>query len=89
VKCENHFCSILLTKYLLGEEWVKTIEQHRKKRIDAQYYLKIVSKKDVKEMLRDAKVFVTNFENFIVNLKETALLGMRHDLNQIIEDKIV
>lgn len=36
IKCENHFCSILLAKFLLGSKKVKTIEKHRKNRIDVQ-----------------------------------------------------
>ena len=41
VKCENHYCSILAVSFLLGEEKTKTINEHKEKRIDAQYYMKV------------------------------------------------
>src|SRR3989338_2557394 len=41
VKCENHACSILAAEYLLGEEKTRTINEHKNKRIDAQYYMRV------------------------------------------------
>ena len=37
VKCENHSCSILAVGFLLGKDKIKTINEHKNKRIDAQY----------------------------------------------------
>ncbi len=47
VKCENHACSILTVTLLLGEDKTKTINQHKSKRIDAQYYVKILGKNSI------------------------------------------
>lgn len=41
IKCENHACSILAASVLLGQDKIKTIEGHKDKRIDAQYYMRI------------------------------------------------
>ena len=40
VKCENHSCSLLAAASLLGEERTRIINEHKGKRIDAQYYMK-------------------------------------------------
>lgn len=68
VKCENHFCSILAVERLLGEEKTKIISEHKGKRIDAQYYMRTGKEDDVKNMLREAKVFVADFDTFVSNL---------------------
>ncbi len=70
VKSENHTCSILLTKYLLGEEKTKIIEQEKRKRIDAQYYNKFVSSGELSSMNNDSKNFLISFEYLINNLDE-------------------
>ena len=70
VKCENHFCSILAVALLLGEEKTKTINQHKDKRIDAQYYMKVGKEEDVKKMLQEAKIFVSMFDEIVANLDE-------------------
>ncbi len=73
IKCENHLCSILLTKFLLGNEKVALIEKHRKNRIDAQYYLEIRQKNEIKGMLNEAKFFVANFEEIVINLSKSEI----------------
>jgi len=83
VKCENHFCSILLVKFLLGEEKVKLVEEHRQKRIDAQYYLKVGQKKEVENMLREAKFFVVEFEELVTNLNESEIEKFRQKIYKI------
>ncbi len=70
IKCENHFCSILAVKNILGEEKTKIIEEHRGKRINAQYYMKIVDDESLKNMLKDAKMFILDFDNIISGLSE-------------------
>lgn len=87
IKSENHFCSILLVKFLLGKEKVKSIEKHREKRIDAQYYLKVGREKEVKDMLKEAKFFVANFEEFIVNLSEKEIENFREKIKSILVPK--
>lgn len=70
IKCENHVCSILLVTFLLGEEKTKTINLHKDKRLDAQYYMKIDKEGEIKEMLKDAKIFVSRFDELVSNLTE-------------------
>ena len=80
IKCENHFCSILAVKFLLGEEKIKVIEEHKDKRIDAQYYIKIVDEIKIKQMLKQAKIFVSEFDNFVLNLTEVEIANYRKKL---------
>ena len=61
VKCENHSCSILAVTYLLGEEKTKTINLHKDKRIDAQYYMKVGQEDKIRIMLKEAKSFISSF----------------------------
>ena len=70
VKCENHACSILAVSFLLGEEKTKTINEHKSKRIDAQYYMKVDQENKVREMLREAKIFVSTFHEIVSNFTE-------------------
>lgn len=70
IKCENHACSILIVTLLLGNEKTKIINQHKDKRIDAQYYIKVDQEDKVKEMLKDAKIFVSEFDELVSNLSD-------------------
>lgn len=70
VKCENHTCSILVVASLLGDEKIKTINDHKRKRIDAQYYMKVDQEIKVRMMLQEAKIFVSNFDELVSNLSE-------------------
>ncbi len=82
IKCENHFCSILLVKLLLGKEKVKVIEEHRQKRVSAQYYLKVGQEKEVESILREAKFFVAEFERFVTNLNEDEIKEFRQRIEE-------
>jgi|SRR3989338_778302 len=77
VKCENHFCSILAVALLLGEEKTKTINYHKGRRIDAQYYMKVGKEEDVKKMLQEAKMFVSMFDNIVADLNEEEVNNYR------------
>ena len=68
IKCENHAGSILTVCLLLGEEKTKIINKHKGKRLDAQYYMKVEQEEKIKEMLKEAKVFVSEFDNLVSNL---------------------
>ena len=70
VKCENHSCSILATAFLTGEDKTKTINQHKGKRIDAQYYMKVDQEIKIRAMLQEAKIFVSDFDEFVSSLSE-------------------
>ncbi|MBU2634487.1 MAG: HEPN domain-containing protein [Nanoarchaeota archaeon] len=83
VKCENHFCSILITDFLLGEDKTKIINEHKNKRIDAQYYIKIDKKEQVEKMLQEAKTFVAMFDDFASNLNEDEIKSYKNILKKI------
>lgn len=70
VKCENHTCSILAVTFILGEDKTKTINDHKDKRIDAQYYMKVGQEDKIRTMLQEAKTFVSNFDEIVSNLSE-------------------
>ena len=73
VKCENHACSILAVALLLGEDKTRTINQHKDKRIDAQYYMKVDQEIKIKSMLQEAKIFVSYFDEVISKLTENEI----------------
>ena len=77
VKCENHACSILAVSMLLGEDKTKTINQHKDKRIDAQYYMKVDQEIKVRIMLQEAKTFVSNFDEIVSNLTKSDIKRYR------------
>ena len=83
IKCENHFCSILAVTFILGEEKTKIINQHKEKRIDAQYYMKTDKEGQVREMLKQAKVFVAMFDELISGLNEEDINFYRNKLSKI------
>ncbi len=70
IKCENHACSILAVTLLLGEEKTKIINLHKDKRLDAQYYMKVDQEDKIRDMLKDAKIFVSEFDNLVSNLSD-------------------
>ncbi|MBI2543257.1 MAG: HEPN domain-containing protein [Candidatus Aenigmarchaeota archaeon] len=82
-KCENHACSILAVKFLLGEEKTKTIDEHKEKRIDAQYYMRVGKKEQVERMLQEAKEFVSIFDEMVSNVNEEEIKSYRGKLKAI------
>ena len=77
VKCENHACSILAVGLFLGEERTKTINQHKDKRIDAQYYMKVDQEAKIRIMLQEAKRFIADFDELISELSEEDIIQYR------------
>ena len=77
IKCENHTCSILATTLLLGEDKTKTINQHKGKRIDAQYYMKVDQEVKIRLMLQEAKISVINFDELVSNLTDEEIKKYR------------
>ena len=73
VKCENHYCSILAVSFLLGEDKTKTIDNHKHKRIDAQYYMRYGKEDQVRQMLKEAKFFVSMFDEIVSNIKQNEI----------------
>ncbi|HLD57210.1 MAG TPA: HEPN domain-containing protein [archaeon] len=82
VKCENHACSILATTLLLGEDKTKTINQHKGKRIDAQYYMKVDQENKIREMLQEAKIFVSMFDETVSKLTENEIKIYRENISK-------
>lgn len=82
VKCENHFCSILAVTFFLGGGKTKTINQHKEKRIDAQYYMKVDQEIKIRDMLQEAKIFVANFDEFVSNLSEKDITLYRNKISK-------
>jgi len=82
IKCENHSCSILAAANLLGEEKTKIINEHKGKRIDAQYYMKTGKKEQVEKMLQEAKLFVAAFDELVPNLSEKDIESYRETANK-------
>jgi len=82
VKCENHSCSILAVTYLLGEEKTKTINLHKDKRIDAQYYMKVGQEDKIRIMLKEAKSFISSFDEIVSKLSEAEIKSYRDTISQ-------
>ena len=82
IKCENHTCSILTVTLLLGDEKTRTINMHKDKRIDAQYYMKFDQEMKVRTMLQEAKIFVSNFDEITSRLIESEIKRYRETLSK-------
>jgi len=82
IKCENHACSILAVSMLLGENKTKTINQHKDKRIDAQYYIKVDQEVKIRVMLQEAKIFVSNFDEVVSSLSEDEVKKYREEISK-------
>jgi len=81
IKCENHACSILAVGHLLREERTRIINEHKGKRIDAQYYIKTDQRPKVQAMLQEAKIFVSNFDELVSNLSEEEIKSYQEKIN--------
>ena len=82
IKCENHSCSILAVGILLGEDKIKTINEHKDKRIDAQYYIKVGQENKVKDMLTEAQSFISDFDEVISNLSVKEIKEYRDKISK-------
>jgi len=82
VKCENHSCSILAVGLLLGVEKTKTIKEHKDKRSDAQYYMKVDQENKIKTMLIEAKNFISNFDELVSDLSEKEIKEYRSKISK-------
>ncbi len=82
IKCENHACSILAVTLLLGKDKTETINQHKDKRIDAQYYMKVDQEAKIKIMLQEAKTFVSRFDEIASNLIESEVKKYREIISK-------
>ena len=83
VKCENHSCSILAVGMLLGEDKTKIINEHKNKRIDAQYYMKVDQEEKIKHMLTEAQNFISDFDEIVSNVSNDEIRKYRDKLSII------
>ncbi|HLC80940.1 MAG TPA: hypothetical protein VJG31_04170 [Candidatus Nanoarchaeia archaeon] len=84
IKCENHFCSILAVTLLLGEEKTVRINEHKDRRIDAQYYMRVGQEVQIRQMLQEAKLFVSFFEETTLNLTPEEIENFRKIIKRLI-----
>ena len=85
IKCENHFCSILAVEKLLGKTKTETINDHKDKRIDAQYYMRTGKEEEIKTMLAKAKIFVTEFDSLTLSLSDKEIKDYRKKFMQLLK----
>lgn len=71
--------------FFLGEDKTKIINQHKEKRIDAQYYMKIDKEKEIEEMLQEAKRFVSMFDEIVSNISEGEIINYQNKLKKFIK----
>ncbi|MBI2671532.1 HEPN domain-containing protein [Candidatus Woesearchaeota archaeon] len=81
LKCENHSCSISAASFLLGENKIKTINEHKDKRTDAQYYMKTDQENKVGLMLKEAQSFISNFDELISNISQKDIEDYRKKIS--------
>jgi len=67
---------------ILGEDKTETINLHKDKRIDAQYYMKIDKEEQVGKMLQKAKIFVSIFDEIVSNLTDNDINLYRRKLKK-------
>jgi len=82
IKCENHFCSILATTFLLGKDKTRIINEHKDKRMDAQYYMKVDKEIEIRKMLQEAKMFVSDFDEIVSELTESEVKNYREFISE-------
>lgn len=83
VKCENHSCSILAVSFLLGEDKTKIINEHKDKRIDAQYYMKVDQENKVKIMITEAQNFISEFDELFSNLSDKEIKEYQDEISKL------
>ncbi len=83
VKCENHSRSILAAGLLLGKDRTKIINEHKDKRIDAQYYMKVDQENKVKIMITEAQNFISDFDGLISNLSDKEIKEYRDKISSL------
>jgi len=81
IKCENHSCSILAVALLLDGDMIETINKHKDKRIDAQYYMKIDKESEVKLMIVEAQNFISEFDELVSNLSDKEIKKYRDKIS--------
>jgi len=68
---------------LLGIEKIKTINEHKDKRIDAQYYMEVDQESKIRTMLIEAQNFISEFDELVPNLSEIEIKEYRDKISKI------
>ena len=68
---------------MLGEDKTKIINEHKDKRIDAQYYMKVDQENKVEAMLIEAQNFISNFDELVSNLSEKEIKEYRSRIGSL------
>ena len=83
IKSENHSCSIDTAGFLLGGKgMIKTINNHMKNRVDAQYYLKTIPENMLVKSLEEAKTFVAVYDEIVSNITQKGIEFFRSKLKR-------
>lgn len=85
IKCENHFCSILAVEKILGKDKLNLISSHKDNRIDAQYYMRTGKQEQVSTNLKEAKIFVAEFDTLVSNLTTDEIQKFREKFAELIK----
>ncbi|VVB60740.1 Uncharacterised protein [uncultured archaeon] len=59
--------------------------RHKSKRLDAQYYMRIGREEQVNTMLREAKMFIADFDVFVSNLTNEEILKYAKMIKPLIQ----
>src|SRR3990172_5711579 len=76
-RMKDYLCLILAVTFLLGDKKTNTINKHKDKRIDAQYYMKVDQEIKIRAMLQEAKIFISSFDELVSNLSENNIKSYR------------
>jgi hypothetical protein len=78
---------LLVIDFLLGEDKIETINKHKEKRIDAQYYMKVDQEGKIEEMLKEAQECIAMFDEIVSNLAEDEINENRDKISGAITKK--
>ena len=67
----------------MGEDKTKIINEHRDKRIDAQYYMKVDQEDKVKIMITEAQNFISEFDELVSNLSDKEIKEYRDKISKL------
>jgi len=84
IKSENHSCSILAASFLLKEDKIKIINEHKSKRIDAQYYIKVDQESKISSMLKESQGFISYFDELVSNISEKEIKEYRDKISSFL-----
>lgn len=85
IKSENHDCSIELARELIKEDFLDYMDDFKKERVDAQYYLKTGQKKKMVHNYARVKEFYLQFKKIINEITEKDIREYRNKLKEILK----